>query len=31
VIHSIDNPQEAADHILALSRAQLAKPESHGV
>jgi len=30
VIHSIDGPQAAADHILALSRAQRAKPESHG-
>ncbi len=26
VIHSIDNPQQAADHILGLARAQRAKP-----
>jgi len=31
VIRSIDNPQEAADHILGLSRAQRAKPDAHGV
>ncbi|MGD1092313.1 MAG: PH domain-containing protein [Bryobacteraceae bacterium] len=28
VIRSIDNPQEAADHILGLARAQRAKPDS---
>lgn len=27
VVQSIDSPQEAADHILALSRAQRAKPD----
>jgi membrane protein YdbS with pleckstrin-like domain len=28
VIQSIDNPQEAADHILGLARAQRARPDS---
>ncbi len=30
-IESIDRPQEAADHILELARAQRPKPDSHGV
>jgi len=33
VMHSIDNPQEAADHILGLARAQREQPNppSHGI